>query len=137
MTGRTYASPAAMRAALEQRLLDRSRSAKLPLDRLRKEAAIQRLLARVAAKSPAGSWARKGGIAMIARAGERARATSDADATWRAGEQMLHDTLDRGPVLPGADRRAGSRRSGAACASRVQSQYSMACRSYGLAAILR
>jgi hypothetical protein len=55
MTGRTYASPAAMRAALEQRLLDRSRSAKLPLDRLRKEAAIQRLLARVAAESPAGS----------------------------------------------------------------------------------
>jgi hypothetical protein len=34
-----------------------------------------------------GSWALKGGIAMIARVGERARATSDADATWRADEQ--------------------------------------------------
>jgi hypothetical protein len=99
MTGRAYASPAAMRAALEQRLLDRSRSAKLPLDRLRKEAAIQRLLARIAAEAPAGSWALKGGIAMIARAGERARATSDADATWRADEQMLHDMLDRAGVL--------------------------------------
>jgi hypothetical protein len=42
--GRTYASPAAMRAALEQRPLDRGKSAKLPPGRLRKEAAIQRLL---------------------------------------------------------------------------------------------
>jgi hypothetical protein len=88
-----------MRAALEQRLLARSRSASLPLDRLRKEAAIQRLLARVAAEAPAGSWALKGGIAMIARVGERARATSDADATWRTGEKMLHDMLDRASVL--------------------------------------
>jgi len=99
MTGRTYASPAAMRSALEQRLLDRSKSAKLPLDRLRKEAAIQQLLARIAAEAPAGSWALKGGIAMIARVGERARATSDADATWRAEEQMLHDMLDRASAL--------------------------------------
>jgi hypothetical protein len=36
---------------------------------------------------------------MIARVGERARATSDADATWRADEQMLHDMLDRAGVL--------------------------------------
>jgi Nucleotidyl transferase AbiEii toxin, Type IV TA system len=99
MNGRTYASPTAMRAALEQRLLAQSRSAKLPLDRLRKEAAIQRLLARMAAEAPAGSWALKGGIAMIARVGDRARATSDADATWRADEQMLHDMLDRASVL--------------------------------------
>ena len=99
MTGRSYASPAAMRAALEQRLLDRSRFTELPLDRLRKEAAIQRLLARIAAEAPAGSWALKGGIAMIARVGERARATSDADATWRAGEQTLHDMLDRACAL--------------------------------------
>jgi hypothetical protein len=32
MKGRTYASPAAMRAALMQRLLDRSKSTKRPLD---------------------------------------------------------------------------------------------------------
>ena len=99
MNGRIYASPAAMRAALEQRLLAQSRSAKLPLGRLRKEAAIQRLLARIAAEAPADSWALKGGIAMIARVGDRARATSDADATWRAGEQMLHDMLDRASML--------------------------------------
>lgn len=56
MNGRTYASPVAMRAALERRLLAQSRSAKLPLDRLRKEVAIQRLLARMAAEAPASSY---------------------------------------------------------------------------------
>jgi len=83
MNQRAYVSPAAMRAALEQRLLARSRSTRLPLDRLRKEVAIQRLLARIEAEAPTGSWALKGGIAMIARVGDRARATSHADATWR------------------------------------------------------
>ena len=63
-----------MRSALEQRLLDWSKSARRPPGRLRKEAAIQQLLARIAAEAPAGSWALKGGIAMIATAGERARA---------------------------------------------------------------
>jgi predicted nucleotidyltransferase component of viral defense system len=95
MTGRTYASPAAMRTALEQRLRDRHRTSKLPLDRLRKEVALQRLLARICAAAPAGSWALKGGIAMIARLGERARTTADADATWRADREQLRDMLDR------------------------------------------
>jgi hypothetical protein len=45
------------------------------------------------------SWALKGGIAIIARVGDRARATSDAHATWRAGEQALRDMLDRASVL--------------------------------------
>jgi hypothetical protein len=88
MTGRHYSSPAAMRTALEQRLRDRHASTNLPLDRLRKEAALQRLLARIAAVAPADSWALKGGIAMIARVGERARATADADATWRADQEL-------------------------------------------------
>jgi hypothetical protein len=98
MTGRTYASPAAMRTALEQRLRDRHRTSKLPLDRLRKEVALQRLLARICAAAPAGSWALKGGIAMIARLGERARTTADADATWRADREQLRDMLDRRAV---------------------------------------
>jgi hypothetical protein len=83
MTGGAYASPAAMRDALERRLLDLHNSTRLPLDRLRKEAALQRLLARIAAVAPPGSWALKGGLAMIARVGDHARATADADATWR------------------------------------------------------
>ncbi len=94
MTGRTYASATGMRTALEQRLRDRHSATKLPLDRLRKEVALQRLLARISAAAPAGSWALKGGIAMIARVGERARATADADATWRADREQLRDMLD-------------------------------------------
>jgi len=99
MTGRTYASPAAMRTALEQRLRTLHASTSLPLDRLRKEAALQRLLARIAAVAPAGSWALKGGIAMIARVGDRARATADADATWRTSRTQLRAVLDRASGL--------------------------------------
>lgn len=81
MTGQRYATPAGMRTALEQRLRERHNSTGLPLDRLRKEVALQRLLARIAAVAPTGSWALKGGMAMIARVDHRARATADADAT--------------------------------------------------------
>jgi hypothetical protein len=94
-----YATPTAMRAALEQRLRERHDSSGLPLDRLRKEAALQRLLARIAAAAPAGSWALKGGMAMIARVSYRARATADADATWRGARGELRDMLDRASVL--------------------------------------
>lgn len=52
MTGQRYATPAAMRAALEQRLRGLHNSTGLPLDRLRKEVALQRLLARIAAVAP-------------------------------------------------------------------------------------
>lgn len=99
MTGPRYATPAAMRTALEQRLRERHNSSGLPLDRLRKEVALQRLLARIAAEAPAGSWALKGGMAMIARVDHRARATADADATWRAAQSELLDTLDRASAL--------------------------------------
>ncbi|WP_331948712.1 nucleotidyl transferase AbiEii/AbiGii toxin family protein [Pengzhenrongella sp.] len=50
---------------------------------------MQRLLARVAAVAAPDSWALKGGLAMIAQVGEQARATADADATWRPGVAAL------------------------------------------------
>ncbi len=103
MTGHAYASPAAMRTALEQRLRALHAATGLPLDRLRKEAALQRLLARIAAEAPADSWALKGGIAMIARVGDHARATADADATWRTDRRQLRDMLDRACALDLAD----------------------------------
>jgi len=55
---------------------------------------MQRLLARVAAVAAPDSWALKGGLAMIARVRERARATADADATWRAGVAALTRILE-------------------------------------------
>ena len=103
MTTPRYATAAAMRAALEQRLRVQHASTALPLDRLRKEVALQRLLARVVAAAPEGSWALKGGIAMIARVGDRARATADADATWRASRSQLGGMLDRAAGLNLAD----------------------------------
>lgn len=99
MTGRKYLTSTAMRAALEQRLRERHNSSGLPLDRLRKETALQRLLARIVAAAPADSWALKGGMAMIARVSYRARATADADATWRGTQSELRDMLDRASEL--------------------------------------
>lgn len=68
---------------------------RLPLDRLRKEVAFERLLARLAATASVGSWALKGGLAMIARAGGHARPTADVDTTWRADVDDVIATLRR------------------------------------------
>lgn len=94
-----YAAADAMRRALEDRLKARARSGVVPLDRLRKEAAFQRLLARIAAAAPEGSWALKGGMAMIARAASRARATVDVDATWRTDASGLGSMLEAAATL--------------------------------------
>jgi hypothetical protein len=93
MTGR-FADEHAFRTSLEQRLLNQARESGRPLDRLRKEVAHQRFLARLAEAAP-NSWALKGGLALLARLGDQARATSDADANWRANVDDLEKTLDR------------------------------------------
>lgn len=90
----TYGDARAFRAALEERLRRQARATGRPLDRVRKEAAAQRLLARLAAVAPEGSWVLKGGLALVVRMGDRARATRDTDATWRAGADALQATLD-------------------------------------------
>jgi predicted nucleotidyltransferase component of viral defense system len=94
-----YDDAHAFRIGLERRLLNRARQTGRPLDRLRKEVAHQRLLARLLHSAPQGSWALKGGLALLARLDERGRATSDADANWGATLEELEETLDRGAVL--------------------------------------
>jgi hypothetical protein len=89
-----YGSPAALRTALEEHLRQRTNSVGTPLDRLRKEVAHQRLLARLVVVAPAGSWALKGGQALLARLDTQARATKDADATWRASLDHFDDVLE-------------------------------------------
>lgn len=92
MTIDRYPTAQGFRRALELRLNGQARQLGLPLDRLRKEAALVRLLARIVATAPQGGWALKGGLGMLARLGPRGRATADADATWRgdaAGAQAL------------------------------------------------
>jgi len=90
-----YEHPHSLRRALEDRLKTQARTSGLPLDRLRKEAAFERLLARFVVAAPEGSWALKGGLAMLARVGAHARTTADADTTWRADADQLQDTLAR------------------------------------------
>lgn len=90
----SYWDARAFRVALEDRLRRQARATGRPLDRLRKEAAAQRLLARLVAVSPERSWILKGGLALMARMGDRARATRDADATWRMGVHALQATLE-------------------------------------------
>lgn len=62
---------ASFRRALEDRLRSEAQDSGVPLNRLRKEAAFNRLLARLRAVAPEG-WALKGGLALIARVGARA-----------------------------------------------------------------
>ncbi|MGH7576583.1 MAG: nucleotidyl transferase AbiEii/AbiGii toxin family protein [Longimicrobiales bacterium] len=72
-----------------------AREAGTPLDRLRKEVTHQRLLARLVRVAPDGFWALKGGQVLLARLGPRARATKDADATWRKSADTFGGFLDQ------------------------------------------
>ena len=82
MTGssRTYKTGEDFRKALEARLMGQSREQKIPLDRLRRQIAFDRLLARMfdpTFKKP--MWLLKGGYAMEFRLPAIARSTKDID----------------------------------------------------------
>jgi Nucleotidyl transferase AbiEii toxin, Type IV TA system len=80
-----YRSGAALRQALEQRLLRRSRESAISLVRLRKAVVFDRLLARLAAAAP-GRWVLKGALALDFRLGDRTRTTKDMDLVRRDDE---------------------------------------------------
>jgi hypothetical protein len=94
VTSRCYHDASAFRRALEDRLRRRTVDTGMALDRLRKEVAHQRLLARIERTAPEGSWALKGGQVLLARLGEDARATKDADATWRQPVEAFTAVLE-------------------------------------------
>jgi hypothetical protein len=79
----TYNSPQALRAALERRLLDQSRTSGVSLDRLRRRVIFERVVARLQAAEP-GSWVLKGGMALEVRLRDSARLTKDIDLGLRA-----------------------------------------------------
>lgn len=87
-----YQTATSFRTALEQRLRAEGLASGIPLSRLRKEAAFNRLLARLCRAAP-DVWALKGGLALIARLGAGIRGTNDADANWRAGRPELESAL--------------------------------------------
>ena len=80
-----YATPAALRAALEARLLRESREKGVDLQRLRRRAVFERLLVRLDLTHP-GVWVVKGGFALEVRMQERARSTRDLDLGIRQEE---------------------------------------------------
>jgi hypothetical protein len=88
-----YPDARSLRASLETRLKKESLETGVSLDRLRKECAHQRLLARLAAVSPAGTWALKGGLALITRLGSAARATKDADTSFRVEAAQAEELI--------------------------------------------
>lgn len=81
---RQYASAHAFRNALETRLLERSRRSGADLQRLRRQVAFDRLLARLfdPDQASADGWVLKGGYALELRL-SRARSTKDVDLTIR------------------------------------------------------
>lgn len=76
-----YKTAASFRVALEDRLRRRALETRTPLDRLRKETALQRLLARMTSAPNAEGWVLKGAQVLLVRLDEKARATKDVDTT--------------------------------------------------------
>ena len=87
-TPHQYATAGALRTALETRLLERSRRDGVDLQRLRRQVAFDRLLARMfgAAATASGAWVLKGGYALEMRF-HQARSTKDLDLTVRTGSR--------------------------------------------------
>ena len=85
MEPKRYATAAAFRRALEDRLQDIARKEGVDLQRLRRQVTFDRLLARLfqAAQPRALPWVLKGGYAMELRI-KAARTTKDIDLTMRS-----------------------------------------------------
>ena len=92
MTGHRDAD--AFRTALEQRIRNASSTSGTPHDRLRKDVAFSRLVARFLAVND-DRWAIKGGVALLWRLGANVRGTRDVDANWWSTNEELLAFLDR------------------------------------------
>ena len=84
---RKYATGLALRTALEERLKRLAREEGVDLQRLRRQVAFDRFLARLFPRNAAADWILKGGYAMELRF-QTARATRDLDFTVRAAQSV-------------------------------------------------
>lgn len=91
-----YKTAGAFRAALETRLQTRAREEKTDLQRLRRQVAFDRLLARLFSKGPTAKypWVLKGGYAMELRI-QSARTTKDIDLTLFDGTALSKNPKER------------------------------------------
>lgn len=87
-----YATAAAFRTALEQRLLAAARQGSIPVVRLRKLVAFERLLARLLVVAP-DQWILKGAMALHFRLAARFRTTRDMDLGRWDDERAATDDL--------------------------------------------
>jgi len=92
----SYKTAGAFRAALENRLQMRARDEKKDLQRLRREVAFDRFLARIFLRGPKADypWLLKGGYAMEFRI-QFARATKDLDLTLHDGTGLSKNPKER------------------------------------------
>jgi hypothetical protein len=91
----TYETAQALRMALEQRLLSRSKDTEVGLDRLRRRVIFERILSRLHTAKP-GQWVLKGGMALEVRLRDDARLTKDIDLGLRddvTGAEELRERL--------------------------------------------
>ena len=95
--GKYYKTAGAFRAALETRLQTRAREQGTDLQRLRRQVAFDRFLARIFSKGPKATypWVLKGGYAMELRM-HSARTTKDIDLTLHDDTRLSRDAKERG-----------------------------------------
>ncbi|MGA8443556.1 MAG: nucleotidyl transferase AbiEii/AbiGii toxin family protein, partial [Candidatus Sulfotelmatobacter sp.] len=93
---RSYKTAGAFRAALETRLQTRAREQGTDLQRLRRQVAFDRFLARLFSKGPKATypWVLKGGYAMELRM-HSARTTKDIDLTLHDGTRLSKGPKER------------------------------------------
>ena len=90
-----YGTPAALRAALDQRLRNKSQESGISVERLRRRVMYERIVVRLDLAEP-DTWVVKGGLALDVRLGGRARASMDLDLGLREDAiegDRLHDRL--------------------------------------------
>ncbi len=88
---RTYANPAAFKAALESRLMTHATEAGRPINRVRQLLVMERFLARVIVDFEAAVL--KGGLAMELRQPGKARTTKDVDLRLMGRSDAILDRL--------------------------------------------
>jgi predicted nucleotidyltransferase component of viral defense system len=93
---KSYKTAGAFRTALETRLQTRAREEGTDLQRLRRQVAFDRFLARMFSKGPKANypWVLKGGYAMELRT-HSARTTKDIDLTLHGGTRLSKDPNER------------------------------------------
>lgn len=89
-----YETPAALRMAIDQRILTRANETGMTHDRLRRRIVFERIVSRLENAEP-GKWVLKGGMALEVRLIDDARLTKDLDLGLRGDELDAAALRDR------------------------------------------